>query len=342
MSAVVDTDAVFGRMVDELSRRGFLGGALGAVALGLAACSSDSQPDHGSSASAAGPWTWTDDRGKRLDLPSRPKRVAFLTDTVGAALWSAGLHPIAATDSRQGIVSAVGMPHAGIAQVYSADDGVNVETLAAARPDLLVDAVQADGTLQVASTLPAVAKLAPVIGLSTYNPVERIATTADQLTASLGRTVTDTGAKARYEGASTALHAAVEANATLRVGFVFQIDDNTLGVMNPRTWAVLKTVHALGMSLVPVPGGADDTYSHAVSWENAPSIPADLLVWAVADPLPDNKLWHAIPAVRAGQVWQPDIASWYAYSWANFASLLDGLATHVHAARAGVGPRSGS
>ncbi|MCS0605559.1 ABC transporter substrate-binding protein [Streptomyces sp. LP11] len=323
------------------TRRGLLAGGLGAAALfGLSACGSDDSSSSGGSGGEA--WSFTDDRGRTVRLSRRPKRIAFLTDTVGASLWAAGLHPVAATDSGQGIVKAVGPDWSGVAKIYSADKGVRLEALAQARPDLLIDAVQPDGTLQVASQLPEVSKIAPVVGLSTYRSIERIAGTADRLTRSLGGRLTDSAAKERYQQAGSRLRKAVAANRDLRVGFVFGIDKNTIGVMNPDTWAVLKTVSALGMRLLPVPGGKDNTYSQAVSWENVPSLPADLLVWAVSDPLPDNPLWKRAPAVRAGQLWKPELASWYAYSWENFTVLLDGLATHVHSARAGVGPRSAS
>ncbi|MFJ3826272.1 ABC transporter substrate-binding protein [Streptomyces nodosus] len=325
------------------SRRGLLTGGLGMAALaGLTACGADGSGTASAGASADAAWSFTDNRGKTVRLSRRPKRIAFLTDTVGAALWAAGLQPVAATDSGQDIVTAVHPDWSGVTKIYSADKGVRLEALAQARPDLLIDAVQPDGTLQVTSQLSAVGDIAPVLGLSTYLPIETIAGTADRLTRSLGSPLADSAARTGYRKASTALKTAVDANPGLRVGFVFGIDANTLGVMNPKTWAVLKTVRALGMHLVPVPGGSDNTYSQAVSWENVPSIPADLLVWAVSDPLPDNALWKRTPAVQAGQVWKPDLASWYAYSWANFSVLLDGLATHVHGARAGVGPRDAS
>ncbi|MFJ9376537.1 ABC transporter substrate-binding protein [Streptomyces sp. NPDC101455] len=321
------------------SRRGLLAGGLGMAALaGLTACGSDDSASNGATGSAG--WSFTDDRGKTVRLAERPKRIAFLTDTVGAALWAAGLRPVAASDSGQGIVPAVKPDWSGVTKIHSADKGVRLEALAQARPDLLVDAVQPDGTLQVASQLPEIGKIAPVVGLSMYRPIETIAATADRLTHSLGTDPADKAAKTGYMRAHIKLKTAIDANPDLRVGFVFGIDKNTVGVMNPKTWAVLKTVNALGMALVPVPGGADNAYSQAVSWENVPSIPADLLVWAVSDPLPDNPLWKRAPAVRAGQLWKPDLASWYAYSWSNFTVLLDELATHVHSARTGVGPQA--
>jgi hypothetical protein len=40
-----------------------------------------------------------------------------------------------------------------------------------------------------------------------------------------------------------------------------------------------------------------------------------------------------VPAVKAGQLWQPSVGSWYAYSYANFASLLSGLADRIAVAK---------
>ncbi|MEU6478575.1 ABC transporter substrate-binding protein [Streptomyces sp. NPDC047017] len=340
---LADRPALTASAIGRPTRRGLLVGGLGAAGLfGLTACGAGGSSAKASGGASAGAWSFTDDRGRTVRLPRRPRRIAFLTDTVGAALWAAGLQPVAAADSGQGIVPAVKPDWTGVTKIYSADKGVRLEALAQARPDLLVDAVQPDGTLQVSSQLSEVSKIAPVVGLSTYQPIEKIAGTADRLTASLGSHLADAGAKARYTAASARLKSAVAANPGVRVGFVFGIDKNTIGVMNPATWAVLKTVRALGMRLVPVPAGSDNTYSQAVSWENVPSIPVDLLVWAVSDPMPDAPLWKRTPAVAAGQVWKPELASWYAYSWENFTVLLDGLASRVGSARAGVGPRDAS
>jgi iron complex transport system substrate-binding protein len=340
MPALLDrpslVDAEFDRIVNELTRRGFLAGAAsGAVLLGLAACSNDG-PDP--AASTGSSWSYTDDRGTAVTVPKQPKRVAFLTDTVGAALWAAGVRPVAACDSHSGIVEAVGLDMSGIVQIATADQKLNLEALNNAQPDLLVDAVQADGKLQAVTANPKAADVAPVVGIDMYRPVEHIIGQADRLTTALGVALADGADKARYDQASAALKAAAAANPDLRVGFVFGIGADQIGVMNPQTWAVLQTAAELGLKLVTVAPGADHQYSQAISWENAPSIKADLLVWAVSDPLPTNPLWQQMPAVKANQYWQPDIPSWYAYSYANFATLLDGLAEHVRTAEAGVGP----
>ncbi|MBY8886806.1 ABC transporter substrate-binding protein [Streptomyces sp. PTM05] len=340
-AASLRTDAEFRRITAELTRRGFLGGlATSAALVGLAGCGTST--GHGGAPASGGPWSFTDDRGTRVDLPARPKRVAFLTDSVTAALWAAGVRPVAAFDSGQGIVPAVGLNLAAdksVIQIGNKDNELDTEALVSARPDLLIDAIQADGTLQTLSGNPKIKDLAPVVGIDMYQPVEHIVGQADRLTTALGATPADAAAHRAYQAAQAKLRAAVAANPGLRVGFVFDLGPNGIGVMNPATWAVLKTVKALGMKLVPVAGGKDNTYSQAVSWENVTGIPADLMVWAVSDPLPTEPVWKRVPAVAAGQLWKPDIRSWYAYSWANFATLLEGLAEHVASAKPGVGPK---
>jgi iron complex transport system substrate-binding protein len=337
-------DAQFAELTEQLTRRRFLGG-LGGVTVaagltaGLVGCSSGRSEATAAATHGAG-WRFTDDRGATVDLPTRPRRIAFLTDTVTSALWAAGLRPVAAFSSDDVTLRSVGLDlgKEGITQIGSKDFQLNLEALVGTRPDLLIDAIQQDGTLQTAGTNAQVKQIAPIIGVNMYRSVEHIVGQAERLTSSLGEPLTDVSAKATYLAAAARLRAATRANPEIRVGFVFDISPSELGLMNPSTWAVLQTVAALGVRLVPVPASSSDTYSQGISWEKVPEIPADLLVWAVADPLPVNPLWSHVPAVRAGQLWEPDLASWYTYSYANFAGLLSGLAQRISAAKPGIGP----
>lgn len=307
----------------------------------LAACGSSSEASgSGAASGASGAWSFTDDRGVTVKLAARPKRVAFLTDTVTAALWAAGLHPVAAFVGNPSIAGSVGLTLSkqGIVQIGGTDFELNLEALVGAEPDLLVDALQPDGTLQTASQNAQVKQVAPIVGINMYKPIEHIVASAENLTRAVGDELADASAKASYQAAAEKLRAAAKGNPGVRVGFVFDISETELGVMNQKTWPVLQTVAALGVRLVSVPQNSDNTYSEGVSWEKVPRIPADLLVWSVNDPLPTNPVWARVPAVAAGQLWKPDLASWYAYSYANFGTLLDGLATHMASARTGVGP----
>ncbi|MGQ0776580.1 MAG: hypothetical protein ACT4NY_19500 [Pseudonocardiales bacterium] len=78
--------------VADLTRRGFLT-SVSAAGL-LTACNSD---DDGTGESGGG-WSFTDDRGVRVDLPSRPMRIAAY-ETAGAALINLGVRPVASFGS---------------------------------------------------------------------------------------------------------------------------------------------------------------------------------------------------------------------------------------------------
>ena len=59
-------DHEFARIVDELTRRGFLAGTLSATVLGVGACASDQSAPSAANSSPGG-WSFTDDRGKVVD-----------------------------------------------------------------------------------------------------------------------------------------------------------------------------------------------------------------------------------------------------------------------------------
>jgi iron complex transport system substrate-binding protein len=329
----------------RLLLRGFGAGAvLAGLGAGLAACGADGS---GSSAAgdgatgSAGPWTYTDDRGTKVTLKKRPTRVALLTDTVTSAMWAAGVRPVAAYSSDKDTEVSVGLSIAKqkIVQLGTTDFQFKLEDLVGARPDLLIDAVQADGTLQAETQTPKVKGLAPVVGLDVYKPVDTIIGNADRLTTALGRPLADTAAKADYQAAAGRIRSAVKSNPGVRVAFVFDLGAAKIGVMNPATWSVLKTLKALGVTLVDVPDTKANTYSYGVSLEKAADVPADVLVWGVPDPLPTNAVWKKVPAVRAGQLWNPDKSYWYSYSWAVYARLFDDLADQLTKARPGTGPK---
>ncbi|MBS2536887.1 ABC transporter substrate-binding protein [Catenulispora sp. NF23] len=324
------------------SRRRLLGASIAGAGLSglLAACGSDKTP--AAQAAGSGSWSFTDDRGTTVRLPTQPRRVALLTDTVTSALWPAGLRPVAAFASDPATTESVQLNLAkeGIVQIGGKDAQLDLEALAGAKPDLLIDVVQADGTLQTVGKTAAAAQIAPVVGISMYQPIEHIVTTAENITAAVGARLADTEAKTGYQSAAEKVRSAVKSNPGVRVGFVFDIGATELAVMNSGTWPILKTVAGLGVELVAIAQSEKNTYSQPISWERAPQIPADLLVWAVTDPLPTNPLWAKIPAVAAGQFWRPDLASWYTYSYANFTGLLTGLADHLAAAKPGIGPTS--
>lgn len=339
----IDTDAEFLRIVDELTRRGFLAGGIGAAAaLGLAACTAD-----GSSAPApsGGPWSFTDDHGKTVRLPSRPQRVAFLCDTVAAELWAAGVRPVASTFDTGGVLQAVGMTTGGVRIIGSGLEGeLNLEALAAAKPDLLIDALftyTADGTtttvLQTVRDQPRLAEIAPVVALDVQRDVEAVIGSADRLAAALGVPGSaDAAAKARYDRATAAVRAAATKNPGVRVGFVFMTGDTGVNLTSAteNAYPHMQTLRGLGVTLPAVKGD-----SQLYGWETVPDLPVDLIVWADTGHRPptDNPAWRVTPAVKADQLWVPTPLSLYSYGWDVFADFFTELAARIAAARAGIG-----
>ena len=339
-------DAEFARIVDELTRRGFLAGGLGAAALlGLAACGSSAGS---TDRPAAGPWSFVDDLGHTVNLPARPTRVAVLGDPLGASLWAAGLHVVASPMELKDAYSSIGLSTSqidGIVNIGAADQSYNTEALLEAHPDIIVG--NADTTKIFALNIqPGLAKVAPMVGLNQQTrPFDDIMTSIHRLAASMGVNPADKDTEQDYHAQAEALRTALTAKPGLRAVFCFSIyDDSGLGLEIVDKWPALQTIAALGMQITPLTGGAND-YPQTVSWENVPDIKADLVVYLGGSgvysdstgPLPTNPTWALMPAVKAGQVVNIGSATGQ-FTYANYADIVGKLADAVNGARTGVGP----
>lgn len=99
MPSLADTatfvDAEFARIVDELTRRGFLGGLAGAAGLlGLAACRSDGARTDGRSTGARSATRQVSSVHGPITVPADPKRVVTLDGFSMAAMFDLGLNPV--------------------------------------------------------------------------------------------------------------------------------------------------------------------------------------------------------------------------------------------------------
>ncbi|MFD2353695.1 hypothetical protein ACFSTC_37215 [Nonomuraea ferruginea] len=138
-----------------MARRGFLAAAAGlAAAVTLAACGGaggTAAAPEASSAPAAQPWTFTDDRGKKVDLDKTPSKVVAQVGAA-AALWDFGVRPVGvfgphklqdgSKDPQVGNVDITKVT--GLGNVW---DEFNVEQYIALQPDLLVSSMYENGTL---------------------------------------------------------------------------------------------------------------------------------------------------------------------------------------------------
>ena len=325
-----EVDAPFHRIVDELTRRGFLAGGLGAAALaGLAGCGAGDQPS-GGGAPTAGPWTFTDDRGQRISLPARPERVVAFIDCA-AALAGDGIAPVGyfgatgPTDPRNGAFDVAASQSVGTSEI-------DLEKLAALRPDLIVsNSWFADSAPNVINKAEAtVARIAPVAVVSMlHRGVPRIVARYRELAVALGAPES-----ASDESAYTRAGAAVReaAGAGLRVLVVYNHNDEGVWIADPDYWPFTQTLGELGLTMVR-PGAANGDPVINVSWELLDQLDVDVILnQDTTIAASEQPTWLRMPAVAAGQVVAQDSA-WYCFSYETYARLFTDLADDLRRMR---------
>ncbi|WP_188894326.1 ABC transporter substrate-binding protein [Microlunatus endophyticus] len=131
----IDIESRFAAIVDQLTRRGFLAGGITAAGiLGLAACGSSAADDP---ASAAPTRTIEAPLGASLVVPSEPKRVVALGASI-SNLCELGVPVVGTwTNAENAVPAAYKAAVAKLPKVQAADGTIDVEAIAALRPDLI-------------------------------------------------------------------------------------------------------------------------------------------------------------------------------------------------------------
>lgn len=337
-----------------LSRRGLLaaGGAVGLGAL-LTACGSGggSGSDTAAGAKAGGPWSFTDDRKKEITAKAVPSRVVAFTGAA-AALVDFGLdQQIVGVFGETKTTDGKADPQAGDLAIDKVEILGNVwgefsiEKYAALRPELLVthmydpDAFwyvpdeSKDKILQLAPTAVVTTARVPMT-----QPIERYAKLAESLGADLtAKKVTD--AKARFEAAAENLRQvakAAKAAGGIKVMAASGSPD-LFYVSNPKVSTDLMYFAELGVDFVQPTKLEGGDYFESLSWENAGTFPADVILLdnrsTALQPkdLAAKPAWGRLPAVTAGQVTPWDAVPRFSYAGA--APLLENLAKAVQSAK---------
>ncbi|WP_345709734.1 ABC transporter substrate-binding protein [Kitasatospora paranensis] len=326
----------------------------GATAVGalLAACGSNgsSGSDAGSpaKATAAGPWSFTDDRKKAVTAESTPSRVVAFTGTA-AALVDFGLdRQIVGVFGETRAADGKADPQAGDLDIGKVEilgnvwGEFSVEKYAALRPELLVTHMYDPDALWYVpdESKDKILGLAPSVAITTARvpmttPIQRYAQLAESLGADLkAKKVTD--AKARFEAAAEDLRQAAKAAGGIKVMAASGSPD-IFYVSNPKIATDLLHFSELGVDfVVPTKLEAGDYYE-ALSWENAGKFAADLIILdkrsTALQPkdLAAKPTWAQLPAVKAGQVVPWDSVP--RFSWAGAAPLLENLAKAIRSAK---------
>ncbi|MCI0382876.1 ABC transporter substrate-binding protein [Streptomyces sp. CNQ085] len=336
----------------NLSRRGILtaGGALGLGAL-LAACGDDggSQTSGKTSEKDGGPWSFTDDRKKKVTADRTPERIVAFTGTA-AALADFGLKDrIVGVFGETVLEDGSAHPQAGgldvkkIEVIGNAWGEFDIEKYAALSPELLVTHQYDPSSLWYVPEESAdkILKLAPSVAVQTaevslLKPIQRYAALAESLGADLKSEQVADG-KARFEAAAEKLRKAAKAGGGLRV-LAASGSADYFYVSTPAPAAGLKYFAELGVNFViPDDVEASGGYFESLSWENAGQYEADLIILdnrsTALQPkdLKSKPTWEALPAVKAGQVAEWDPVPRFSYQGA--APLMENLADAITKAR---------
>lgn len=289
-------------------------------ALLLAGCSSTNSSDDsagsGSSAAADGAWSYKDATGTTVKVDHTPKRIVVLND-IAISFIEYGLKPVGtfgqltmAKDARFDDLDTD-----GITQLGEAYGDIDLEQLAALKPDLVVTSVyptDEKGTLD--TTQPGygfkdkeqqkqVQAIAPVAQVKWGGKGEDVIKTIADLAESLGaKESTVDAAEDRFETAADDLEKAAKAS-DLSVVSMYADGDGAY-VTRPSDEPTLQMYTSFGVDFVnPKPKGF---YWGIYSWENAGQISGDVILlsqqgYQVAD-LEKQPTFADNAALEAGQV----------------------------------------
>jgi iron complex transport system substrate-binding protein len=327
-----------------IGRRRALATLAAGVAATVAACGtgSPSAPETGSS---PGGWSFTDDTGRKVTSPSRPTRIAGFSDAV-ASLWNYGIEPVAVfgykalTDDP----SFRGKDLSGVAEVGRAYGQIDIESLAAAAPDLIVTHVYPSGSGALTgnevlygfanqSQVDTVRRIAPIVAIAMTGTADKVAHRTRQLAESLGvdfSTPRLRQAQQDYEDAGKRLAAASKKNLTVMAEAAYA--SKGVYIAKAPDDPSLSYYAELGVTFLD-PGG-DEYYWHTASWEQLGTYRSDVILNSTrAMSVPEamrQPTFAALPAAAAHQVfpWKSQTMDYFA-----LAKNLNGLAAHLQHSR---------
>jgi iron complex transport system substrate-binding protein len=302
-------------MTPRTTRRQFVAraGALSTLPLLLAACGDDEQSAPSAGDKADGPWTFRDDRGQEISLAATPKRIVA-HEYATIALWDYGIRPVGIYGSvpleEQPLMQEFDLE--GIESVGEVWGEVNLEALAALRPDLIVStwwpAEQLLGGIKDDKLERKMAAIAPLLGIHAQLPAT---TTIEHFQALAGKLGADVDApdlvatRKRFDDAVTAFRATAKEKRDVRVMAV-ATSPESLYVAKLEDYSDLREFASWGLDVVS--GKSSDAYWETLSWENADKHPADLILYdgRAHAPGPEElaklPVWPTLPAVEAGQI----------------------------------------
>ncbi|SEL15340.1 ABC transporter substrate-binding protein [Nonomuraea pusilla] len=325
-----------------LARRGFLAATAGLAALALPGCGGQrpaAAPGSTAQGSTAGPWTFTDDRGEKLDLPRRPARVVAQVGAA-AALWDFGVRPVAvfgphkladgAKDPQVGNVDITKVE--GLGNVW---DEFNVEKYISLQPDLLVSSMYVKGALWYVpeKSKATIEQVAPTVGIQlTGRSASQVIGRYEELAASLGADMKGVAeAKDRMRAATAQLARFKDLRVLLMSGGA-----DAMWVVNPPEYPDIVHLTENGLNVVKPDKVDEGGFFQTLSWENADAYEADVILHDTRtqalkpEEMKAKPTFADLPAVKAGQLypWRAEAP----FSYQGYAGFLEELVANLEKA----------
>ena len=320
-----------GTLLGVMTRRRMMGslGALAVLAAPHSMLARQATPE-ASPVGADGAWSFTDDAGKTVELPSRPLRIAADMNAA-SALWDFGIRPVAVagytvdTDASWGNVDR----DTPVINVAAGSPLPNLETMLADDIDLFVTVYWGDEENPYQWSFPDNADYdrtnaaVPVIAISTTGRADENMARVAELAASLGADLDSPEikeARAAYEEAVAAFSKVAKEKADAGITSVFMYADPTeLYIAYPPIWADLAMYQGLGMDIIEPENVPEGEYWEQLSTEQAVKYVSDLLFQSsrtgtlTLEELVAHPTYGTLPAVKAGQViaWDQDFIQSY-------------------------------
>lgn len=294
------------------ARRSLLAATLSAgTAAVLAGCGG------GSTGNGGNGWSYTDGTGRTVRLGARPSRIAGFSDAI-ASLWAYGIKPVAVFGyaAMKSDPSFGGMDTAGVTEVGRTYGEIDLEALAAARPELIVTHVypKESGHLTGTETLYGFAdkeqvqkanQIAPVVAIAMMGTADTVIGHVNDLAVRLGvPRFRLAGYRSRFEAASDRVSAAAKKGLSVLAEAAYANDG--LYIAKPVDDPALGYYAKLGVD-VRNPGGSN-YYWRLASWEQVDRYGADVILNSTrAMTIPEvlrQPTFAALPAAKARQVFE--------------------------------------
>ncbi|WP_281373542.1 ABC transporter substrate-binding protein [Streptomyces physcomitrii] len=333
-----------------VSRRGILASAAAlALAAPLTACGGDADEDStegGAKSGGKGPWTFKDDRGRKVSLDSRPRTLVAFVSTA-AALYDYGVEvkgifgPSKPVDGKPN-PQAGRLPLSKLTSLGTEFGQFSIEKYAALGPDLLISNMFPPPDLWFVpeESRKKIESLAKTVGISVAHtsllqPLRRTAELAESLGADL-KAPEVVKAKKDFDKAVEELRAAARDNGGIKV-LAMTGDDQQMYVAVPDSYCDLHFFKELGIEFVEGKKSDEWGFWEFLSWENADKYHADLIMIdnrsnaQSPEELKRHKTWLQLPAVKAGQTvpWAMEER----YSYLGYTPVLKSLTEAIRKAK---------